>query len=98
MRSSAAPGRCLRRSALAGAGATALVVASASLELGQAHWGFALAALPPLVAVAVAAYLSYRPLLPAAGAALLLLLAPIAPGGVVGLANEAAWAGALHVA
>ncbi len=98
MRSSAAPGPWLRLSALVGAGATALVVASASLELGQAHWGFALAALPPLAAVAIAAYLSYRPLLPAAGAALVLLLAAIALGGVVGLANESAWAVALHVA
>src|SRR3990172_12436087 len=98
MRASAAPGPWLRLSALAGVGATALVVASASLELGRPHWGFALAALPPLVAVAIAAYLSYRPLLPAAGAALLLLLAAMALGGVVGLANEAASAVALHVA
>ncbi len=98
MRSSGVPGPWLRLCALAGAAATALVVASASLELGQAHWGFALAALPPLVAVAVAAYLSYRPLLPAAAAALFGLLASIALGGVVGLADEAAWSVALHVA
>ncbi len=97
MRSSGAPGPWLRLCALAGAGATALVVASASLGFGQAHWGFALAALPPLVAVAAAAYLSYRPLLPAAAAALFGLLAAIALGGVVGLADEAAWSVALHV-
>jgi protoheme IX farnesyltransferase len=98
MRSSAAPGPWLSLCALAGAGATALVVASASLELSRAHWGFALAALPPLVAVAVAAYLSYRALWPAAAAALFGLLAAIALGGVVGLSGDAGWAVALHVA
>jgi hypothetical protein len=47
-----------------------LVVASAALELGQAHWAAALVALPLLVAVLVAAVVSYRRLIVPAATAL----------------------------
>ena len=54
------PGPWLRLTALAGAAATALVVAVAALHLDLAHRVLAAAALPPLVAVAVAAVVAHH--------------------------------------
>ena len=90
-----AAGFWLRLTALASCVTAALVVASG--ELGLAHRALALAALPPLVALVVAARWAHRRLLPLAGAALGLLLAEIALGGLVSLTG-AGWARGLHVA
>ena len=95
--SSETPGPLLRLSAVGGAAATALVVASALLELGAAHWGIAVIAMPFLVADVVLARLAYPALLAHAAAALALFLAAIALGGVVAWSGSAAWAVALHV-
>ena len=98
MRSSATrPGPLLRLTALAGAAATAAVVAAAALELGSTHWAVALVALPLAVAVAVAARVAYPRLQAPAGIALVLLLAAIASGGLVAASGEARWAAVLHV-
>jgi protoheme IX farnesyltransferase len=70
------PGPWLRLTALGCAAATGLVVASG--ELGLAHRALALVALPPLVALAVAAWTTYRPLRLPAGAALGLFLVELA--------------------
>jgi protoheme IX farnesyltransferase len=59
-----APGAWLRLTALAGAAATLLAVASGSLGLGTAHRVLAAVALPPLVALVVAAWFAHRRLLP----------------------------------
>ena len=75
--------------------ATGLVVASG--ELGLAHRALALAALPPLVALAVAAWTAHPRLRVPAAAALGLMLGEIALGGLVSLTG-AAWAEGLHVA
>jgi len=56
--------------ALAGAGATLLAVISGAAGLGAAHRVLAALALPPLVAVVVAAWIAHRRLLPASVAAL----------------------------
>ena len=88
------PGPWLRLIALAAVLVAGLVEASG--ELGLAHRVLALAALPPLVALVVAACAAHRPLLPVTGAALGLMLAEIAVGGVVSLTG-AAWARSLHV-
>jgi protoheme IX farnesyltransferase len=95
--SEASPGPLFRLSAVGGAVATGLVVASAVLELGAAHWGIAGIALPFLVANVVLARLAYPPLFARAVAALVLFLAAIALGGVVASSGSAAWAVALHV-
>ncbi len=92
------PGPLLRLAIVAGAVATGTVVVSAALDLGRAHWGAALVALPFLVAAAVAARTSYPRLLAPALAALALMLVAIATGGVVAWADEAPWAVGLHVA
>lgn len=84
----ARPGPWLRLTALAGVLAPALVVASG--QLGLAHRALALAALPPLVALAVAAWTAHRRLRVPAGSALGLLLAEIASGGLVALTGGAA--------
>jgi protoheme IX farnesyltransferase len=91
------PGALLRIAALLGAIATGLVVASAVLELGAAHWGLAGIVLPLLAAVALVAWFAYRELFARAAVALGLLLLAIALGGVVAWSGEAAWAHALHV-
>ena len=57
------PGVLFRLSAVASAVAVGLVVVSAVLELGTAHWGIALVALPLLVANVVLARLAYPALL-----------------------------------
>ena len=95
--SSPAAGPLLRLSAVGGALATGLVVASAVLELGTAHWGIAGIALPLLAANALVARLAYPKLLGRALAALGLLLLAVGLGGVVALSGTAAWAVALHV-
>ena len=93
-----APGPLLRLAIVAGAVATGTVVVSAALDLGRAHWGAALVALPFLAAAAVAARIAYPRLLAPALAALALMLVAIATGGVVAWADEARWAVGLHVA
>jgi heme o synthase len=98
VRSSApAPGPFLRVAAIGGAASSALVVVSASLSLGEAHRGVALIALPLLAGVALAAYLAHRPLLPASGTAVGLMLAAITSGGLVAASDGAGWATGLHV-
>ena len=97
MSSSETPGLWLRLSALGGAHATALVVASAAFGLDAAHWGVAGIALPFLVANVVLARLAYPALLARAAVALALFLVAIALGGVVAWSDSAAWAVALHV-
>ncbi len=67
-----APGTWLRLTALASAGATAVAVISGATGLGAAHRVLAALALPPLVALVVAAWLAHRRLLPSAVAALVL--------------------------
>ena len=93
----AATGWLLRASAAAGAVATGLVVASAVLGLGTAHWAVVGVALPFLVADVVIARLSYPALVGRMLAALALLLVAVALGGVVAWSGSARWAVALHV-
>jgi len=94
--SSVAPGPVLRGTVLAAAAATAVVVVSAALGSERGHWGAALVALPLLVAAVVLAKLEYPRLLPATTAALGLMLAAVATGGLVAL-TDAGWAVAVHV-
>jgi heme o synthase len=97
MKTEGAPGSILRSTIAAAAVAAGLVLVSATLELGRAHWGAALVALPLLLAVLVTAVVAYRRLvLPAALAVSLMLLA-IATGGLVALV-DANWSVAVHVA
>jgi len=93
----AATGRLLRASAGLGALATGLVVTSAVLELGAAHWGIVGVALPFLAADVVIARFAYPALLGRMVAALVLLLVAVALGGVVAWSGSARWAVALHV-
>ena len=93
----AATGPLLRLSATGAAAATALVVASAVLELGTAHWGIVGVALPLLAADAAVARLSYPALFGRALGAVVLLLVAVSLGGVVAWSGSAAWAVALHV-
>ncbi len=93
-----APGPLLRLAIVAGAVAAAAVVVSAALDLGRAHWGAALVALPFLAAATVAARVAYPRLLAPTLAALALMLAAIATGGIVAWADEARWTVGLHVA
>jgi protoheme IX farnesyltransferase len=76
-----APGPWLRLTALAASAATLLAVVSGTTGLDTAHRLLAALAVPPLVALVASAWLSYRPLLPFALAALLSF-------GVAGLATE----------
>ena len=92
-----APGAVFRLTAVASAVAVALVVVSAVIELGPAHWGLALVALPLLVGNVVVARVAYPALLARSVAALVALLVAIALGGVVAWSGDAAWAIALHV-
>jgi protoheme IX farnesyltransferase len=93
----AAPGAVFRVTAVSSAVAVALVVVSAAVELGTAHWSLALVALPLLVANVAVARIAYPSLLRRTVAALLALLVAIALGGVVAWSGETAWAVALHV-
>ncbi|MFN2471246.1 MAG: heme o synthase [Gaiellaceae bacterium] len=87
MRTEAAPGPWLRLTALAGVAACVLAVVSGTLELGTAHRLMSALALPPLAAMVVAAWVSYRRLLVPSTAALALF-------GAAALATAAG----LHVA
>ena len=98
MRTERAPGPLLAGTIVASAAAAGLVVASAALGLGEAHWAAALVALPLLVAVLVAAIVAYRRLVLPAASALGLMLAAIVTGGLVAWSGEARWSIALHVA
>ena len=91
------PGALFRLSATTGAVAVGLVVASAVLELGAAHWGLAAIALPLLVANAIVARWAYPELFLRSVAAVALLSLAIALGGVVAWSNAATWASVLHV-
>jgi protoheme IX farnesyltransferase len=95
--SAVTPGAAFRLSAAASVVAVALVVVSAALELGTAHWGLALVALPFLVADVVLARLAYPALVRRAVVALAVFLGAIALGGVVAWRGDATWAVALHV-
>jgi heme o synthase len=96
MKTNGAPGPLLRATIAVAAVAAGLVVVSATLELGRWHWGAALVALPFLVAMLVAALVSYpRLLVPAAASAAMMLLA-IATGGLVAWV-DADWSVAVHV-
>ena len=97
MRTDRAPGPLLRLTTAAAAAAAGLVVVSAALELGRGHWGAALVALPLVGAVLVAAVVSYRTLVVPAAAAVALMVAAIATGGLVAWV-DATWAVAVHVA
>ena len=92
-----APGPLLRATVVGGAGATGAVVASAALELGRAHWGAALVALPLLACVLVAALVAYPRLVLPAAVALALLVAAIATGGLVAWTDDTRWSVVLHV-
>jgi len=83
--------------AAGGALVTAAVVVSAALELGTAHWGAALVALPLLVAVLIAAAMSYRRLVWPASLAVAAMCGGIASGGLVAVTDSARWALALHI-
>jgi heme o synthase len=98
VRTDRAPGPLLIAAVAGAALAAGLVVASAALELGEAHWAATLVALPLLVAVLVAALVAYRRVVAPAAAALGLMLLAIATGGLVAWTDDARWAVAVHVA
>jgi heme o synthase len=91
------PGPLLRLSVLAGAAGTGLVVTSAILELGTAHWWLAGVVLPVLAANVLLARYAYPLLLVRAAATLALFLLAIALGGIVAWSASAAWSVVLHV-
>ncbi len=91
------PGPWLRLVAVGASVATALVVVSGALHMTGAHRALALAALAPMVAMAVAARLAHPQLQRFWNAALALLLAEIALGGVVALAAPSPALHWLHV-
>jgi heme o synthase len=93
----AAPGPLLRLTAVGGAVATGAVVLSAALEFGTTHWGAALVALPLLIAVLIAAVMSYRRLIWPAALAVAAMLGGVASGGLVAVTDSATWALGLHV-
>jgi heme o synthase len=96
----ARPGAWLRLTALFGAGATLLAVISGAASLGAAHRVLAALALPPLLAVVVAAKIAHpRLLVPATGALLLFGVAALvtAPGAHLTLSGLA-FAGSLVAA
>jgi heme o synthase len=89
VRSSALPGPWLRLGAFAGAAATLVAVVSGSFGPGATHSVLSALALPPLLAVALTAWFSYRRLLAPSLAALALFAAAAAvtvPGLHVALA------------
>ena len=92
-----APGPLLRLTLAGAAAACAVVVAGAALDLGRGHWGATLVALPLLAATLVVARLAYPPLVPAAAAAVGLMLAAVATGGATAWADGARWVVGLHV-
>src|SRR5262249_16592347 len=86
-----------RTSATLGAIAVSLGLVSAALQLGAAHWGLALVALPFMVGHVVLGRIAYPALFRRAVAALLAFLVAIALGGIVAWSGDATWAVALHV-
>jgi protoheme IX farnesyltransferase len=94
------PGFWLRLTALGGAAATLLAHVSGSAELGTGHRVLAAIALPPLAAVAAAAWVAYRRLLAPAVAALVLfgLAAAVTTPGVHLALAALAFAASLVVA
>jgi len=87
---SASPGPWLRLTALAAAGATLLAVISGAAGLDAEHRILAALAMPPLVALVIAAWLAHRRLLPSALAALVLFgLAALLTSPVVHVAAAA---------
>ena len=81
----------MRLTALVAAGGTLVAVVSGAAGLDAAHRLLAALALPPLVALLVAAILAHRALLPAAGAAFVLFgLAALVTSDVVHVAAAAA--------
>ncbi len=95
--SASGTGLVLRVSAAIAAVATGLVVVSAVLALGAAHWGLAAVALPLLVANTLVARYAYPRLLAPTASALALFVVAIGLGGVVAWSGSATWAVALHV-
>src|SRR4051794_12185541 len=93
-----APGPILRGTIAAAAVATAVVVTSAALQSGRGHWASALVALPLLVGAVIVARIAYPRLLRATVAALALMIVAVATGGLVALADDAAWSIGIHVA
>jgi protoheme IX farnesyltransferase len=93
-----AAGAWLRLAALAAAGATGLVVISGAMHLGVPHTAAAVLAVPPLVAVVLAAAIAHRRLLWISAAALGLFALESAFGGFVARAGHPEWAVALHLA
>jgi heme o synthase len=91
------PGPWLRLTAVSAVAGAALVVASGALGLGIAHRTLALVALPPMVALATAAYTAHPHLRTWCTAALGFMLAEVASGAAVALAGGTA-ARAVHVA
>jgi protoheme IX farnesyltransferase len=88
----ARPGAWLRLTALFGAAATLLAVISGAASLGAAHRVLAALALPPLLAVVVAARIAHpRLLVPATGALVLFGIAALvtAPGAHLALSGLA---------
>jgi heme o synthase len=89
VRSNSSPGAWLRLGAFAGAAATLVAVVSGTFGPSATHSLLSALALPPLLAVVLAAWLSYRRLLPASVVALALFgaaAAVTAPGIHVALA------------
>jgi protoheme IX farnesyltransferase len=93
-----AAGGWLRLTAVAAALATGAAVVSGVLRLGTGHEALAGFALPPLVALVVAAHGAHRRLLSTAATALSLLVVEIALGGVTSLLGRPGWAAGLHLA
>jgi heme o synthase len=94
-------GPWLRLTALAGAAGTLLAVVSGAAGLDAAHRLLAALALPPLVAVATAAWIAHRRLLPVSVAALLLFglaIVVTAPAAHVAAAAAAFAAAAVSAA
>jgi protoheme IX farnesyltransferase len=91
------PGPWLRLTAVSAVAAAALVVASGALGLRLAHPTLALIALPPIVALATAAYAVHPHLRSWWTAALALMLAEAGSGAIVALTGGGA-AGAVHLA
>jgi heme o synthase len=94
----AAPGAWLRLAALGAAAVTALVVVSGALHLGLPHRALVVLAAPLLAAVVIAAATAHRALLGVSVAALALVVAESALGGIVAFAGHPGWAAVLHVA
>jgi protoheme IX farnesyltransferase len=92
-----APGPFLRGTIVTAAVATGVVVASATIDSGRGHWAAALVALPLLVAAVIIAWIAYPRLVAATLIALVLMLAAIAPGGLIALVDDATWTVTLHV-